>query len=507
MKKILVLSTLILSLIFLFSCSGDGSGSQIRVQSARLKSASISGAKALAVAHKTETKAFTKADNSAADALYKVSSDGKFIEVTYTFDIEVEEGEGEEVQKVVRQVQAHLRIQPNFIFAVGDDWLWLANCYYYIPGYAEIEEGAVKKSLTQIRDQFNEAHHDSHGAQYLIRKSNGAMYAWENPDGAPYGMPDGYNPPSMLNDWFFAIGNKIYVREGGFHDQWGNKNGRVICISDGGSSLNFSEVIPASEKVNHILPGQNGVIGVICEDGQYYKPKVYFPSSSRLVDLTIPEGLVAETARWSLVSVAGKLYAVRNYHHPNGMEEPNKMGFYNVVISEGTATVGSLIAERENAEVHYDSDQIMVGAATNAATFTYIQDGNPVKLYTFDPEEAEISVRNLPAHYPAAKGWYIDGIACNDANAQGFWVCDLSRDEAEYIALDWSGLPDYQSRVTSMVPVHFEAACMAEKYTGTTSDGDKLTFWVPVTGANAGKVTLLTMDGDGGYDISVLLNM
>ena len=28
-----------------------------------------------------------------------------------------------------------------------------------------------------------------------------------------------------------------------------------------------------------------------------------------------------------------------------------------------------------------------------------------------------------------------------------------------------------------------------------------------VTGANAGKVTLLTMDGDGGYDISVLVNM
>ena len=95
MKKILVLSTLILSLIFLFSCSGNGSGSQVRVQSARLKSASISGAKALAVAHKTGSKAFTKADDSAADALYKVSSDGKFIEVTYTFDIEVEEGEGE----------------------------------------------------------------------------------------------------------------------------------------------------------------------------------------------------------------------------------------------------------------------------------------------------------------------------------------------------------------------------------------------------------------------------
>ena len=102
---------------------------------------------------------------------------------------------------------------------------------------------------------------------------------------------------------------------------------------------------------------------------------------------------------------------------------------------------------------------------------------------------------------------YFAVILSGNVIVQGFWVCDLSRDEAEYIALDWSGLPDYQSRVTSMVPVHFEAACMAEKYTGTTSDGDKLTFWVPVTGANAGKVTLLTMDGDGGYDISVLLNM
>lgn len=507
MKKILVLTSLFLSLAILASCNGDG-GSKVKVGDVRLKGASISGAKALAVASKTAaSKAFTKADNDPVDALYKVSSDGKFIEVTYTFDVEVTEGEGEEARTVIQQVQAGLRITPNFIFAVGDDWLWLANCYYYVPGYQEMEEGTVKDALTQIRDEFNSAHHQSHGAHYLIRKSNGAMYAWENSDGAPFGMPDGYNPPSMLNDWFIAVGRDIFVREGGFHDSYGAANGRVVRISDNGSSLSFNDVIPASEKAVHILPGQNGVIGVMCADGQYYKPKVFFPSSSRLVDLTIPEAFAAETARWSLISVAGELYAVRNFHHPDGVDIPNSMGFYSVEIAEGSATVGELIVDMDNAEVHFDSDQIMVGAATNAETFSYIQDGNPVRLYTFYPEDAEISVRNLPAHYPAAKGWYIDGIACNDANAQGFWVCDLSKDEAEYVALDWTNVSEYQSKVTSMVAEHFEAACMAEKYIATTSDGNKLTFWAPITGANAGKLTILNADENGGYDINVLLNL
>ena len=514
MKNIIYISSIFLGLALLVSCNGGGKDhyNKVKVGSVSIKEASIAGAKRLAVASKTGagTKALTKDGNEAMDALYKVSDDGKFIDVTYSFNIEVEEGEGEEARTVTQAVQASLRISPNFIFSVNDDFLWLANCYYYIPGYEEMSGGPIKDVLTTIRDEFNSSHHQSHGAHYLIRKSNGTMYEWAVSDGAPFGMADGYNPPTMLDSWFIPAGNKMYVREGGHATEHGemSSTGRVICISDDGASLSFNDVIPASENVFHIIPGENGNLGVICKDGQYFAPKVYLSASSRLVPLTIPEALAAETAKWSIISIQGKLYAVRNLHHPDGTDDiHNSMGFYSILIADGAATVGSLVAEMEDAEVHWDSDQVMNGAATRTDTFTYIQDGSPAKLYTFDPKAATMGVRNLPAHYPAAKGWYINGIACNEASAQGFYVCDLSKDEAEYVALDWSDVSEYQSKVTSMTAEHFEAACMAVKYIATTSDGSKQTFWAPVTGSNAGKLILLNADDNGGYDINVLLNL
>lgn len=42
-----------------------------------------------------------------------------------------------------------------------------------------------RKALSKIINEFNESHHDRHGAHYLIRKSDGALFEWTIEAGAP----------------------------------------------------------------------------------------------------------------------------------------------------------------------------------------------------------------------------------------------------------------------------------------------------------------------------------
>ena len=62
--------------------------------------------------------------------------------------------------------------------------------------------------------------------------------------------------------------------------------------------------------------------------------------------------------------------------------------------------------------------------------------------------------------------------------------------------------------MTRVTPDHFEAAFMALRYLGQTSDGKNLTFWAPVTGKSAGKLALMTdPEGDPNFVIQVLLSL
>ena len=92
MKKKFYLWMMVLALISLASCSSDdkdGSIGNVKFGSVSLKGSNIKGAKSLAVASKTSATRggeVTRAagDATQVDALYKVSDDGKFIEVSYT---------------------------------------------------------------------------------------------------------------------------------------------------------------------------------------------------------------------------------------------------------------------------------------------------------------------------------------------------------------------------------------------------------------------------------------
>lgn len=492
--------------------SGDQSYANIKVKSSAITGGNFSGAKALAVASKVSSpaaKSITKAGGQGEDMLYKLSEDNTFIEVTYNFQVEIE---GEDSEVINQQVQASMRISPNFIFAVGDKWLWLANCFLTIPGFDQMEGGKAKDILNKVRDDFNDKYRAAHGAHFLIRKSDGAMFNWGQDGGAPYAMPDGYNPPTMLYGWFHAVGDNLYVREGGFNlnKEQGSPTGRVVKISAGSNALNYTEVVPASENVSRIVPG-DGVIGVIKIEqvnGKYYPiPFILFPNSSKLVQLTTKEQ-DPEHTRWSIISVENSLYAVRNYQRGDSGEGSNTIGLYKIDYSGETASVGDRVIETAVRGIGWDDDKFMIGAVSPNETFSFMEDGVPVRLYTIYPLNNVVSTRDLPAHYDANYNAYIDGVACCEATEHGFYVCDLSKSAAQWVDLDWSAASEYQSQVTKMTPDHFEAAFMALRYLGQTSDGSSLTFWAPVTGQSAGKLALMTdPDGDPNFVIQVLLSL
>lgn len=546
MKKNMFLLMALVAILTLAACGSDSDSSGISnivPSSVRLTGANIRGAKSLAIASKvsgSRSVLATRADGEAeqVDALYKVSADGSFIEVTYTFNVETE-GEGD-AAAVMQQVQANLRIKPNFIFKLGDDYLWLANCYYYVPGYADMEEDAVKKALMKIVGDFNEAHHDSHGAHYIIRKSDGAFFEWNVADGAPGGMfpmDDGYNPQSMVNGWFHAVGNTLYVREYGwmtFHDYRFYNNQRVLRLNINGSTISSQPVTTGEDRIVGILPVGNNFCFISEEyqnigDMEGYAPYIYFTRTGKKVKLQTPEPThVNQTPRviWSAVSLGGKLYAVRNYH---SFDEDNNaydtMGYYSVNIDEAnqTATVGEKIAEAE-ASVEFENDRYLyIGYASDRTSYTYFaevgqykQSANDPNTYvrdrqicTFDAATGTIKTRPLPAHYNERIDEYVDGIACTEATDKGFYLCDLSKDEAEYITLDWSLAPNLQSKVTSMQAVHYEMGNTSLKYRCSTNDGRTLYAWVPISGENRGKVVVLgeTDDIQSNYDIKVVIDL
>ena len=508
MKKILCFLSLGMLLVACNSSKGVDNGS---VKGITVKKAGIEGARTLAIAAPAQgvkSVFFTKADDgSGENALYKVSADNKFIEVSYTFNVEVE---GDAPDKtVIETIKRNINIVPNFIYSIGGgDWLWLANCFMDVPNYREMPEDGAKKILTRIRDEFNEKYHDTHGAHYLINKVNGAMYQWEQADGAPASLSDGYNPPSMLDDWFVTLGSDMYVREGGYNflsAEEGTLSGRVLRVRFSSAGPVFTEVIPASQGVSRLLPGEN-CLGLTCGQGSNIGYYVYTPSDGRIQ--AIPLDQTHQNIRWTVISVDNKLYALKNNQEGNLEGGPHSVGFYEITVAEDGVKIGSApIAETYSHMGLYD--EIMNGWVCTTPTYAFFEDGSPVKVHIFDSVNKTLSSGDMPDHYPYSAGGvrsrYFEGIAYEADGDAGFWICDLSKSEAEYVPLDKSGIASYN--ISSMVMEHFEAGNMTMKYRCATPNGDVYAF-ATVKGANRGKLAVITGDdGSAGYIINVLLNL
>ena len=104
----------------------------------------------------------------------------------------------------------------------------------------------------------------------------------------------------------------------------------------------------------------------------------------------------------------------------------------------------------------------------------------------------------------------MDGVAYAIDGTSGFWECDLSKDAAEYVALDWGSAAEYQSKIVpgTLRMERFEAASLTLQFVAYMTNGTQLNFYTSVVGADRGKIkTNVGSDGNAGMVVTTMVRL
>ncbi|MBQ7640567.1 MAG: hypothetical protein IJS91_06225 [Bacteroidales bacterium] len=505
LKNAVLFVSLILSVVLVSSCEGEDG----KKAKATFRKANLAGASMLALA---QGSAATRAEGDVTvgpQALYSVSEDGTMVEVSYLVDVEGVDGE------VAETIQANLIISPGFVFPVGEGWLWLANCHYDVKGgWANYpQDGDARHALSAIINDFSDKYHDRHGAHYLIRKSDGALFEWTLEAGAPDGMDDGFKQPTFLNGWFHQLGNDLFVRAGGWNYDgiYPGNLPSLIRLQDKGNTLDAVNVLGDNISCWKIYPA-----GGTCLGGTFGYPGanggmqgIIAPPSYEPVLLQMEPGKES-----FLLSIGGELYYANTYEKTitvgdgkdNWTQTESCTDFYHLNVTGSSVTLGNLICSLNK---RMDPDQVYISTTEKLSWW----DGNEydgTKIYTLDPKAGTVSSRTLPDHYPSGEGAYVDGVAYAIDGTAGFWECDLSKDAAEYVTLDWSSAAEYQGKIVpgTLRMERFEAASLTLQFVAYLSNGTQLNFYASVTGADRGKIKAsVSNDNNAGLVVTTMVRL
>ncbi len=506
MKKILLAAMLLLSVLFV-SCNKDGFDGNAKVT---FRKANIAGAHMLALAQGSPA---TKAEGDVhvgPKALYTVSADGSMVEVTYNVDVEGADGE------VAQTIQANLIISPGFVFPVGEGWLWLANSHLDVKGgwnnYPTDGNKSARHALSKIINEFSAKYHDRHGAHYLIRKSDGALFEWTLEAGAPDGMDDGFKQPTFLNGWFHQLGKDLFVRTGGWNYE-GINGGlpSLIRLKDNGSTLDAVNVLGDNISCWKLYPA-----GSTCLGGTFGYPGAMGGMQGIIAPPSFePVLLQVEASKESfLLSIGGKLYYADTYEKEieegDGKDSWTRTvactDFYNLSVSASSVSLGNLICSFND---KMDPNGVYISTSEKLSWWAGNEYDGAV-IHTFDPKAGTVLSRKLPDHYPSNQGEYVDGVAYAIDGTSGFWECDLSKDAAEYVTLDWSSAAEYQGKIVpgTLRMERFEASSLTLQFVAYMSNGTQLNFYTSVVGADRGKIkTNVGSDGNAGMVVTTMVRL
>ena len=178
MKRSLIYAlAVVVTAIGMASCEGGGGS----VNGVKFRRMNLDGVNTLALAsrgQKAGNNAPARLRQDAGDELiedgmaYSVSADGTLVEITYAIDC----GGGGDAKNLIK---ANLRLSMQYVYAIGDDWLWLYGCNYVYPDLDSLPEPAQSKIRQVIAD-----HSDYHN-NYLVRRSDGALFEWDGSQGRP----------------------------------------------------------------------------------------------------------------------------------------------------------------------------------------------------------------------------------------------------------------------------------------------------------------------------------
>ena len=466
----------------------------------------------LAIAQNATTKTRAEGDITVGPkALYSVSEDGTMVRVSY--DVEVEGVDG----KVEEFIQAHLIISPGFIFPVGEGWLWLANCWMTYDGdWESLQKGSERSALSKIQNDFREKYNERHGAHYLIRKSDGALFEWTLEAGAPNGMDDGFKQPTFLNGWFHQLGTDLFVKNWGWsHSGMSDPNlPSLIRLQDNGSTLNAVNMLGDNINCGSIFPADNCLGAELFYQNADAASLAIIPSSSFKPVLLPDDGTTGKNDMFFL-SIGGKLYLGVGQNSQivegNGKEQQThdvyRTDIYNLNISGTSVTKGDLICSFDD-RMFWGSECFI--STTDKLSWWTGNDYDGTKIHTFDPKAGTITTRTLPEHYPPLRDSYVNGVAYEPDGTAGYWECDLSKDAAEYVTLDWSSASQYQGQIVqrTLKFEHFEAASLTMQYSASLVDGTILCFYTSVVGTDRGKInTSIGSENNAGLVVTTMVRL
>ena len=516
-KNILsALGIVVCAMLFLVSCQDEPGG---KVSSMQFKRMNIAGAKALALASDGSNQQNAPARMPAAlmdegdpeynisNPIFTVSEDGTLVEVHYTIEVV---GNGE----IVDMIKANMRLKTQYIYAIGNEWLWLVNCEYDYPGIDEVKE--------PLRGQIRNLMHAGFESNFLVRRSDGALFAWSREQGRPE-RGRGYWKPSDVYGEVETMGKDIFScpSMGGLDDYYG----RIYKLEDKGDYLNVVNMLNSTQHAQCLLPDKRGVFGsIVSYNGTGEVAALLFPDKpgeTQLVYEKTEEGQ-EPFANLHLVSIDGTLYAIGFKYTDEWntdvsgaallavehITEPQDMWF----ASEVLVNLDKTAAESLQTILWNPNAQYPFKRPYKTSVMTWWQ-GNAI--YSVDPIAKTVAKRVLPAHYPDGENNYYDGIAYSIDDPQNplpssFFICDLSKDAAEEVTIDYSALAEYLMKI---VPgkngsIGYDPNTQSFRSSLMLTDGTTLNVYIYVSGENKGKA-LVFREGENtaGQVISVMVRL
>ena len=504
MKKVLFYFFAGLLALAAISCNKD----EASLAKVTFRKANIAGSKMLALASGSVA---TKAEGDVKigpKALYSVSEDGTMVQVTYNVDVEGVNGE------VAEFIKANLIISPGFIFPVGEGWLWLANCYMVYNGdWESMPQSPERSALSKIQNEFREVYHEGHGAHYLVRKSDGALFEWTIKAGAPFGMDDGFKQPTFLNGWFHQLGNDLFVKVDGWGG-YGENAGKLFRLQDKGSTLDAVNVLGDNIGCGGMWPA-DGCLGMRFNyDGASPFGILTSPSFSPILLSTSFEN----DKDCFMLSIAKKLYFAVQSTTPRYVSDEKETwqdgedyitDIYNLTVSGSSITLGSKICTIDGWMNGYGDDKPFISSGETLSWWSGNGDGSS-RINSFDPKTGKVTSRDLPAHYPDNENQYVDGVGYKVDGTAGYWECDLSKDAAEYVTLDWSSAAEYQNSIVpgTLKLERFEAASLTLQFKASMTDGTVLYFFTSVTGTDKGVIkTSVGSENNAGMVVTTMVRL
>lgn len=469
----------------LTSCEGGGGN----VNNIKFRRMNLNGVNTLALASRgakananspARLRAAGEDELVEAGMAYSVSEDGKMVEITYAIDAR---GGGD----ANGLIKANLRLSMQYVYAIGDDWLWLYGCNYVYPNLDSLPEPAYSKIKEAI------AEHSDYHNNYLVRRKDGALFEWDGSQGRPfYGNVKWDAAQTDVYGIVEAMNGEIYANSD-YHSM--PLHNTLYRLKDEGNQLAVTTMHSDKLETDIIMPDKRGAFGLnlfyLDEHGNYSGegiPGIMFIPSGKIVGFD---------DTYKLISVNETLYALKPLEQT--------LEVYSVTISEaeGKALVGEKVTDISGVDRSFLE---YIPKVNRGEYSTWMLGGYK---FVFDLNNWSISWNPLPAHYPN-EGYYQGVAYVMESDQQSFYICDLSKSEAERVSIDYSELNSDVSIVKSTISANWKYTPRAQAFrkSALTIDGYETSIILPVSGDNKGKVRIYKAgDTTAGTVISVMVRL